>query len=62
MRYTKESALKMINRNRLRIYNNDIYIPIGRIVGIKLWGAIDYLVNQHGFIYYFEEKIDVLPA
>ncbi len=64
MNYTKESALKMIRENglRIRIDDDSIHIPIGKIVGNKLWGAIDYLVKQHGYIYFFEEKHDAVSA
>ena len=52
----------MLGRNKLRMHDDSIYIPMGKIVGIKLWGAIDYLVNQHGYVYYFEEMSSVLSA
>ncbi len=55
MNYTKTSAVESVKRNGLRIHDDCIYIPIGMIVGNKTWGAIDYLVKQHGFAFYFEE-------
>lgn len=44
-------AIKRLTRNGIRVDPSDkmILVPHGKAVGIKLWGAIDYLLNHCGW-------------
>ena len=39
----QEAAINRLTNNGLRIDDKTVVIPKSRSVGIKLWGAIDYL-------------------
>lgn len=47
--YNKDLALDRLQRNRINIKGNLIE-PSKTRTGIKVWGAIDYLVKNHSFI------------
>lgn len=46
-----ESAINTLRRNKLGVDTStkDVVIPKGAIVGIKLWGAIDYLRRFYNY-------------
>ena len=51
MYYTQASAKKRLIRNDITVEEVSLFItiPYDKDVGNKLWGAIDYLVNYHGY-------------
>jgi hypothetical protein len=55
MTYTKDSALKMLERNGLKVSENRIYVPEGRIIGIRILGAVDYLLNYCDYLLIYEK-------
>lgn len=51
--YTQKKAIDRLVRNGIKVQEDIISlikIPKGKHVGIKLWGAIDYLINEHKYI------------
>ncbi len=53
-KYTKKLAIDRLKRNGLLVDDDiigSIVVPRGKHVGIKLWGAIDYLMNEHKYIF-----------
>lgn len=46
MKYTVDSAIARIERNKGKIGGKVINISD---CGIKVWGAVDFLVNHHGY-------------
>lgn len=51
MKWEKETAKAAIERNGGVVAGKQVKHPFP---GLKLWGAIDYLVNQHGFTFFKE--------
>jgi len=49
-RYTEESACRRLARNGIQTTDHTIVIPMEKLIGIKLWGAIDYLQVQHSYV------------
>lgn len=49
-----DSAINRLKNNGLQIDTGarEIAVPWSKRVGIKLWGAIDYLKNKHKYIWY----------
>ncbi len=54
-KWTKETAVACLLRNNIPCAGGMINL---KRAGIKVWGAIDYLVNVHGFSYLKEERKD----
>lgn len=50
MRYTVESAIACIERNGGAVARGTKVVT-AKSPGIRVWGAIDYLVNQHNYAY-----------
>jgi len=48
-RYTEESACRRLARNGIQTMDHTILIPMDKLIGISLWGVIDYLQAQHSY-------------
>ena len=48
-RYSEGSACRRLTRNGIHTRDHTILIPMDKLIGIKLWGAIDYLQAQHSY-------------
>jgi hypothetical protein len=53
-KYTEATAKALLKRHGLEIKGKAITL---KRAGIKLWGAIDYLCNNHKYTYMKEEKV-----
>lgn len=45
----EDSAINRLHRNGIYCSNSRVEIPKNKNVGIKLWGAIDFLKKQYGY-------------
>lgn len=50
VKWNEQKAADMAARNGLSVGGKSITLPKHRAVGIKVWGAIDYLVHNHGYM------------
>jgi hypothetical protein len=48
MKWTEDKAITSLVKKRVRVYSKERTIHV-KSVGIKLWGAIDYLVHYCGY-------------
>jgi len=44
-----DSAINRLSRNGIYCSKSRVEIPKSKNVGIKLWGAIDFLKKQYGY-------------
>lgn len=56
MKYDEYLAKKRLSRNGIKVTAAFIKLGAEQLVGIKLWGAIDYLVNHCNFVWTREIK------
>ena len=48
-KYTEWSACRRLARNGIQAMDHTIVLRGDRLIGIKLWGAIDYLQAKHSY-------------
>ena len=44
-----DAAINRLRNNGIQVSDKVVEIPKNKSVGIKLWGAIDYLRHYHGY-------------
>jgi len=52
-KYTEQTAKALLQNHGIKFDGHSISV---KRCGIKLWGAIDYLVNNHEYFYMKEEN------
>lgn len=55
MDYTEQTALQRVVGGKCKVSGKEIQMPVGG-VGIKTWGAIDYLEKKHGYLAVFQTQ------
>lgn len=56
MKYNEMVAIKRLARNGVKVRSTTITLGVDQMVGIKLWGAIDYLCNHCNFVWVRKER------